>query len=69
MAFEGFNTSYLQGEDAGPADQNTKIAQFGEEDYNSMKLKGKFVILVLEARSPAVCVELIASTLAKIEML
>jgi hypothetical protein len=69
MAFEGFNTSYLQGADAGPADQNTKIAQFGEEDYNSMKLKGKFLILVFEARSPGVCVELTASTLAKIEML
>ncbi len=68
MAFEGFNASYLQGVDAGPADQQTKIAQFGEEDYNSMTLKGKFVILVFEARSPAVCIELIASTLAKIEL-
>jgi hypothetical protein len=69
IAFEGFNTSYLQGVDAAPADQNTKIAQFGEEDYNSMTLRGKFMILVFEARSPGVCVELIASTLAKIEML
>ncbi len=68
MAFEGFNTSYLQGDDAGPAEQNTKIAQFGEEDYNSMKLKGKFVILVFEARSPGVCIELMASTVAKIEL-
>lgn len=69
MAFEGFNASYLQGVDAAPADQKTKIAQFGEEDYNSMTLRGKFVILVFEARSPGVCIELIASTLAKIEML
>jgi hypothetical protein len=69
VAFEDFDASYLQGLDAGPAEQNTKIAQFGEEDYNAMTLKGKFVILVFEARSPGACIELIASTVAKIEML
>ena len=67
-AFESFGTSYFQGISIS-ADQRINIARMGEEEYNAMSLKDNFVILVFEASYSDLCIELVAATLTKIEIL
>lgn len=67
-AFESFGESYFQEGFISASGDSPNIANIGEEEYNSIALKRNFVVLVFEAQHPDFCKELMAATIAKIEL-